>query len=160
MAKREEKEKVDIEELASRMGQLEKAMDRLSAPYTQLVGYLDRLQEISRSYFRLLDLLQRYGSLSPEMAIPEIKDPISKEIVKALFEKGGRNISQITEALRTRRGTASRRIVRERLKVLEERGVVVSSKGSRGNVYDVSEATVRRWSEVLGLMAPREEEIP
>ncbi len=160
MAKREEKEKVDIEELASRMGQLEKAMDRLSAPYTQLVGYLDRLQEISRSYFRLLDLLQRYGSLSPDMAIPEIKDPISKEIVKALFEKGGRNISQITEALRARRGTASRRIVRERLKVLEERGVVVSSKGSRGNVYDVSEATVRRWSEVLGLMAPREEEIP
>lgn len=154
----DDEEKVDIEELASRMEQLEKAMDRLSQPYGKLVGYLDRLQEISRSYFRLLDLLQRYGSLSPEMAIPEIKDTISKEIVKVLFEKGGRNISQITEALRARRGTASRRIVRERLKLLEGRGIVVSSAGSRGKVYDVSEGAVRRWSEVLGLVAPRVEE--
>ncbi len=153
-----EDEEVDLEALAQRMEQLEKAIDRLSEPYGQLVGYMGRLQEISRSYFRLLDLLQRYGSLSPEMAIPEIKDPISKEIVQVLFEKGGRNISQIAEALRARRGTASRRIVRERLKTLESRGVVVSSGGSRGNVYDISEATVHRWSEVLGLVAPSKEE--
>ncbi|MCJ2519831.1 MAG: winged helix-turn-helix domain-containing protein [Candidatus Thermoplasmatota archaeon] len=153
----EDEEKVDLEALASRMGQLEQAMDRLSQPYAQLVGYLDRLQEISRSYFRLLDLLQRYGSLSPEMAIPEIKDPISRDIVRVLFEKGGRNISQIAAGLRARRGTASRRIVRERLMLLEEKGVVVSSRESRGRVYDVSDETVRRWSQVLGLIAPGSE---
>lgn len=139
------------------MEQLEKAMDRLLEPYSQLVGYMDRLQEISRSYFRLLDLLQRYGSLSPDMAIPEVKDPLSREIVNVLFEKGGRNISQITEALRARRGTASRRIVRERLKALEAKGVVSQSRGPRGNVYDVTEETVRRWSRVLGLLAPESE---
>ncbi len=133
-------------------------MVRLSQPYSQLVGYLDRLQEISRSYFRLLDLLQRYGSLSPDMAIPEVKDPISREIVNVLFERGDRNISQIAQALRARRGTASRRIVRERLKTLEERGVVRSSRGSRGKVYDVTEETVRRWSRVLGLVAPDADE--
>ncbi len=153
----EDEEKVDLEALASRMGQLEKAMDRLSQPYAQLVGYLDRLQEISRSYFRLLDLLQRYGSLSPEMAIPEIKDPISRDIVKVLFEKGGRNISQIAGALRARRGTASRRVVRERLRLLEEKGVLVSSRESRGKVYDISDETVRKWSQVLGLIAPGSE---
>ncbi len=153
----EDEEEVDLEALASRMGQLEQAMDRLSQPYAQLVGYLDRLQEISISYFRLLDLLQRYGSLSPEMAIPEIKDPISRDIVRVLFEKGGRNISQIAAALRARRGTASRRIVRERLKLLEEKGVVVSSRESRGQVYDVSDETVRKWSQVLGLIAPGSE---
>ncbi len=154
-----DEEKVDLEDLAVKIEQLEKAMDRLTRPYTQLVGYLERLQEISRSYFRLLEMLQRYGSLSPDMAIPEIKDPISREIIKALFEKGGRNISQITEALRVRRGTASRRIVRERLKGLEKKGVVVSTPGSRGRVYDVSEATVLRWSRVLGLVASESEEV-
>lgn len=153
----EEEEKVDLDELASRMEQLEKAMDRLSRPYGQLVGYLERLEEISRSYFRLLDLLQRYGSLTPELAIPELRDPISKEIVRALFEKGGRNISQLTEALRKGRGTASRRIVRERLRRLEEDGIVVSRRGGRGKVYDVSDDAVRRWSEVLGLIAPEGE---
>lgn len=154
----EDEEKVDLEALADRMEQLEKAMDRLSEPYGQLVGYLGRLQEISRSYFRLLDLLQKYGSLSPDMAIPEVKDSISREIVNVLFERGGRNISQITEALRARRGTASRRIVRERLKQLQERGVVYASRSSRETVYDVTEDAVRRWSRVLGLIAPEEEE--
>ncbi len=154
----EKEEKVNLEALADRMEQLEKAMDRLSEPYGQLVGYLGRLQEISRSYFRLLDLLQKYGSLSPDMAIPEVKDPISREIVNVLFERGGRNISQITEVLRARRGTASRRIVRERLKQLRERGVVYASGGSRGTAYDVTEETVRRWSKVLGLIAPEEGE--
>ncbi len=154
----EDEERVDLEDLALRMEQLEKAIERLSQPYGQLVGYLDRLQEISRSYFRLLDLLQRYGSVSPDMAIPEIKDPISREIVSVLFEKGGRNISQIAQTLRARRGTASRRIVRERLKALEEGGVVYSSPGSRGKVYDVTDETVRRWSQVLGLISPASEE--
>lgn len=153
-----EKEKVDLEALADRMEQLERAMDRLSEPYGQLVGYLGRLQEISRSYFRLLDLLQRYGSVSPDMALPEVKDPISREIVNVLFERGGRNISQITEALRARRGTASRRIVRDRLKQLQERGVVTPSSGSRGTAYDVTEEAVRRWSKVLGLITPEEGE--
>lgn len=151
-----DEEKVDLEDLASKIEQLEKAMDRLSQPYGQLLGYLERLQEISRSYFRLLDLLQRYGSLSPEMAIPEIRDPISREIIKVLFERGGRNISQITEAVRARRGTASRRIVRERLQALEENGVVASSAESRGKVYDISEETVRKWSQVLGLVTGSE----
>lgn len=158
MARKEEE--VDLEALADRMEQVEKAMDRLREPYSELVGYIDRLQEISRSYVRLLDLLQRYGSLSPDMAIPELKDALSREIVNVLFEKGGRNISQITEALRAKRGTASRRIVRERLKALEAKGIVHRSGDPRGTAYDVTEETVRRWSKVLGLVAPGPEEEP
>ena len=150
----EEKKKAQLEDLASKIGQLEGAINLLRKPYGELLGHLDRLQEIARSYFRLLDLLERYGSLSPDMAIPELKDPISRDIVKALFEKGGRNISQITEAVRKLRGKASRRIIRERLQTLESKGVVDATTQSRGKVYDVSDDTVRRWSRVLGLVGP------
>jgi DNA-binding transcriptional ArsR family regulator len=150
----EEDEKAQLQDLASKIEQLEGTVNLLRKPYAELLGHLDRLQEIARSYFRLLDLLQRYGSLSPDMAIPELKDPISRDIVKVLFDKGGRNISQITDAVRNLRGKASRRIVRERLQALETKGVVVATKQSRGKVYDVSEETVRRWSKVLGLMTP------
>ncbi len=94
------------------------------------------------------------------MAIHELKDPITRDIVKVLFEKGGRNISQITESVRNLRGKASRRIVRERLQNLESKGVVVATTQSRGKVYDVSDETARRWSKVLGLVAPDSGEEP
>ncbi|MCJ2555183.1 MAG: transcriptional regulator [Candidatus Thermoplasmatota archaeon] len=155
MADEEEEERARLEDLASKIERLEGAINLLRKPYGELLGHLDRLQEIARSYFRLLDLLERYGSLSPDMAIPGLKDPISRDIVKALFEKGDRNISQITEAVRKLRGKASRRIIRERLQTLESRGVVVATTQSRGKVYDVSDETVRRWSKVLGLVGPK-----
>ena len=107
--KEDKENQAQLEDLASKIEQLEGTINLLRKPYGELLGHLDRLQEIARSYFRLLDLLQRYGSLSPDMAIPELKDPISRDIVKVLFDKGGRNISQITEAVRQERGKASRR---------------------------------------------------
>lgn len=153
----DEEEGVDLADLAAKIEQLERAVDRLRKPYAQLVGYLDRLQAIARSYFRLLGLLDRYGALSPDMAIPGLKDPISRDIVRILFERGDRNITQVTEALRARRGSASRRIVRERLRDLEEDGILLSERTSRGRTYAVSEETVRRWSQILGLAIPEEE---
>lgn len=151
---REDEDRAQLRELASKIEQLEGTINLLRKPYSELLGRLDRLQEIARSYFRLLDILERYGSLSPDMAIPELKDPISRDIVRVLFDRGGRNISQVTEAVRKLRGKASRRIVRERLQGLEEKGVVVTTTQSRGKVYDVSDETVRRWSKVLGLVGP------
>lgn len=152
----DEEEGVDLADLAAKIERLERAVDRLRKPYAQLVGYLDRLQAIARSYFRLLELLNRYGALSPDMAIPGLKDPISRDIVRILFERGDRNITQVTEALRARRGSASRQIVRERLRDLEEGGILVSERTSRGRTYAVSEETVRRWSQILGLAIPQE----
>ncbi|MFQ6012902.1 MAG: hypothetical protein ACE5LS_04590 [Thermoplasmata archaeon] len=152
----EEREKEKLEDLASKIARLEGTVDRLREPYGELLDHLKRLQEIARSYFRLLDLLQRYGSVSPEMAIPALKDPIARDIVKVLFEKSGRNISQVTEGVRKLRGKASRRIVRERLQTLEAEGIVVAVAKSRGRVYDVSDETIRRWASVLGLVTSDE----
>ena len=147
----------EIQELRDQMEALSTALDRIAKPYGQLFEYLERFQGIAKSYFKVLDLYQKYGSVSPEIVVPGLKDPISKEIVKVLFDKGERNISQITEAVKARRGTASRRIVRDRLGSLEQAGVVVPSGQGKVRTFSVSEAVVEKWSQVLGLAKSQEQ---
>jgi DNA-binding transcriptional ArsR family regulator len=143
--------KEQIKDLAEKMEDMEAAMRRVSEPYSQLLEYIERFQKISSSYFRLLDLYQRHGSISPDLLVPEVKDSMSRDIVKVLFERDGQNISQITERLKEHRGTSSRRMVRERLKALEEKGVVRTRGSSRSREYWLTEEYVRKWYELLGL---------
>ncbi len=133
-----------IKELNQRIAELEGMMAELLAPVKEM-------QKATQKYLRLVDLALTHGGLSPELIIPNVKDPISKDIVSVLIDKNGRNISQITEALRTKRGSASRRIVREKLKSLEEQGIV-DRKGEKGvPFYFLSEMVLRKWSQLLGI---------
>jgi len=147
----------EIKELREQMEALSSAFDRIAKPYGQLFDYLDRFQNIARSYFRVLDLYEKFGAVSPEIVVPGLKDPISKEIVKALFEKEDRNISQITEAVKARRGTASRRIVREKIEALVADGVVVSAGNGKIRTFAIAPAVVEKWSQVLGLAKSEEQ---
>jgi hypothetical protein len=115
------------------------------------VEQLSRFQDTVQKYFRLMDLYQRHGVISIETILPGVKDDISKDIMRLLLDKPGINISEITEELRNRRGSASRRIVRDRLGELLEKGMVVEKSGKKEKTYEISEAVVRKWSEVLGL---------
>ena len=140
----------DVRELRKQVEALREVLGKVAEPYREITGYLDQLQSITRGYFRLLDLYAKHGAVSPDLVIPGLKDDISKHIVAALFEKGDRNISQVTESVKGKRGTASRRIVRERIRELEAKGVLVSAPGPRGRTYRVSEEIVEKWSQVLG----------
>ena len=140
-----------IRSLSDKMEQVEASMRTMSEPYSQLMEYLKRFQKISTSYFRLLDLYQRYGEISPDLLMPGVKDEISRGIVKILFERDGQNISQITDRLKERRGTASRRIVREKLNGLKEQGVVKEKGSPKSKEYWLSEEYVRKWYDLLGL---------
>ena len=141
----------DVRELRKQVEALREALAKVAEPYREIAGYMEQLQGIARGYFRLLDLYARHGVVSPDLVVPGLKDDISKAILSALFEKGDRNISQITEAVKGKRGTASRRIVRERLQGLVEQGVVVATSVSRGRTYRVSDEVAAKWSQVLGL---------
>ncbi len=141
----------EIKEMRNQVAQLSKAVDKVARPYQEVIGQLEELQEIARRYFSLLDLYQRYGGISPEIVVPGLKDPISKEIVKVLFDKGDRNISQIAEAIKQRRGSSSRRIVREKLEKLVEEGVVSSTMDKKTRRFSISEEVLQKWSQVLGL---------
>jgi len=131
---------------------LEEAFEKIARPYSELLDYIEKFQGIARGYFRVMELYEKYGGISPEMVIPSLKDPISKEIVKVLFDKGEGNISQITREMKIRRGTSSRRIVRERLEKLEKEGIVICDPGKRSKSYSISKEVIEKWSQVLGLL--------
>ena len=53
--------------------------------------------------------------------------------------------------MKRKRGTASRRIVRERLEDLERQGIVVATPGSRTRTFRVAAEVADKWSQVLGV---------
>ncbi|WP_455391942.1 hypothetical protein [[Eubacterium] cellulosolvens] len=133
----------EVKELNSRIAELEGIISELQEPLRQL-------RSAARGYYKFIDLFMKYGGVSPDKIIPGVKDSISKEIINILFEKNGQNISQITEVLRSRRGSASRRIVREKLSNLERAGYVVRKTTKKSVEYYVSEDLLEKWSQVLG----------
>ncbi len=130
---------------------MERAMRDVSRPYAELVVQLELLRGIAERYFHLLELYQRHGVVSVDVILPEVKDAISKEISRIVMDHTGYNITQVTEELRARTGSASRRVVRARLQELNDLGVVTVEGGSRGNAYRISDRVIAKWSQVLGL---------
>jgi DNA-binding transcriptional ArsR family regulator len=140
-----------IEELSERIASLESSLREVTRPYSQLVEQLGQFQGIVQKYFRLLDLYQRHGVIAVDVILPELKDPMSREIMRILMDRPGLNISQISEELRTRTGSSSRRIVRERLEEMVRQDLLTEEKGSKAKTFTVSARVVEKWSEVLGL---------
>jgi len=140
-----------IQELTERIAQIEETIRQVSVPYSQLVSQLATFQETVGKYFRLMDLYQRYGVVSVDTIVPEVKDPISKDILRILLDRPGLNISQLTDELKGRRGSSSRRIVRDKLGELAKAGLLVEEAGRNERSYRLSEDLVKRWSQVLGL---------
>jgi len=134
----------EIEQLNEKIEELEKILSQFQEPFVQM-------REVADGYVRLIDTFVRRGILSPGDIFSDIKDDISKEIIGALLQKNGLNISQITEVVRRRRGTASRRIIRERLQVLETLGKVYPVHLKKEVRYWLSEEVVTKWSQMLGL---------
>ena len=140
-----------IEELTDRIEELESTLRKVAEPYTELVRQLSMFQDTVQKYFRLMDLYQKHGVVSIDTILPQVKDPISKEIMRILLDKPGLNISEITEELRARRGSSSRRIVRDRLGELLASGLVKERSDRKEKTYEISEEVVKKWSQVLGL---------
>jgi DNA-binding transcriptional ArsR family regulator len=140
-------EKKDLEkqvkDLSNRINELEKMLSLALKPLRQ-VG------KTTQNYLKITSLILEHGGLTPDMILPEIKDNISREIVRALMERKEQNISQITELVRTKRGTASRRIIRERIKKLQEKEVVEKKLKGKTQVYSLTDKVIKKWSKLLG----------
>ena len=146
----------ELRELQAQIEALRTALADVARPYTELMAYVERLQDASRGYYRILDLFAKYGKVSPDLVVLGLKDDISRHIVVALFDRPDRNISQITEAVRGKRGTASRRIVRKRLEELERQGIVVATPG-RSRTFRIADEVAEKWAQVLGVPKYRDQ---
>lgn len=127
-------------------------LDRLTGLYRDLLGRLGTFARMEESYLRLVGMYARYGVVSPELLVPEAKDPISREVLRvmALLTEG--SVQEITDRLRETRGSASRRIVSERLLRLERFHAVERKVSPKGRVrWRLSDEVVRKWAGMLGL---------
>ncbi|ENO11795.1 hypothetical protein MBGDC06_00329 [Thermoplasmatales archaeon SCGC AB-539-C06] len=133
----------EIKELNKRISELEKMLSVLIKP-------LQDVRKTTSNYMRLTGLLIDHGGLTPDLILPEIKDPISKEIVRVLMDRNEQNISQITELIRSKRGTASRRIIREKIQELTEKNIIQKHQKGSLYVYSLTEKVIKKWSQMLG----------
>ncbi len=134
----------EIRKLNNRISELEKMLSTLTQP-------LRRIQDTTSSYLRIIRLLLEHGGITPELIIPDVKDPISKEIVQVLMDKKEQNISQITELVRNKRGTASRRIIREKVTELTDKNIIQKQQKGSLNVYSLSKEVIIKWSKLVGI---------
>jgi len=143
---------VEKNELTKEIKSLNKRIDELESMLRAVVQPFQEMRKSTSSYVRLIGLMLEHGGLTPDTILPNIKDPIEQNIVRVLTQKKDLNISQITEHVRSKRGTASRRIIREKLKILESKNIVYSQlKGSR-TVYNLTDEVIKKWSQLLGFI--------
>jgi DNA-binding transcriptional ArsR family regulator len=150
VAEKAEKDR-KIEELTERISSLEASLREVTVPYAQLVQQLGQFQNVVNKYFRLLDLYQKHGVIAVDVILPQVKDPMSREIMRILMDHPGFNISEVADELRVRTGTSSRRIVRAKLEDLAKEGLITEVRDKKVKGYRVSDDVIKKWSEVLGL---------
>ncbi len=124
----------DIEERLRRVEELlQDVLRRLEhiENYLRTIGIGGEVARVAQSLFLAFSLPARLAIDAASRVVEALKvlggaDPITRSVIEALSSCEELSVSEITRRVKALRGTASRRIVRERLALLEERGVVIA----------------------------------
>ena len=142
----------EIARLSKKIDNLEGMISDMAQPYQETMAMMAKFNEMASGYLKIINLYQQHGKVSPEMLVPSVKDPIAQDILVILFEKKELNVSQIAEILKEKRGTSSRKTVRDKLKELEEARAIEVIDEKKVKKYKVSDDLVEKWLKLLGVM--------
>lgn len=128
-----------LDEISERLGRLEELIERVGPGIEEVrtsakvikegFEFYDGMVRLMGKFTKAERLESRFGDLK--------KDDISWRIIQILDTSRPLNISQITASVRAERGTASRRIVRERVNELVGRGIlqVIEDEDDRARYF-------------------------
>jgi hypothetical protein len=132
-----------LDEISHRLDRMEHIISRLGPNLEEVTdsarviregfAFYDGMVKLMSKFTRAERLESRFGDLK--------KDEISWRIIQVLDGSRPLNISQITAAVRSERGTASRRIVRDRVNTLLERGIlkIIDDEDERARYFALAE---------------------
>lgn len=152
MTEKEEEQAREIAELHKKIDRLEEMITEFRQPFRDAQGYMSKFNEMASGYLKIIGLYQQHGKVSPEMLVPTVKDPIAQDILVILFEKKELNVSQIADQLKEKRGSASRKTVRDKLAILEDARAIEVVDDKKVKKYKVSDELVEKWLKLLGVM--------
>lgn len=152
MANTEKDKDKEIQRLSTKIDNLEGMISEMAKPYQETMAMMAKFNEMASGYLKIINLYQQHGKVSPEMLVPSVKDPIAQEILVILFEKKELNVSQIAENLKEKRGTSSRKTVRDKLIELEQANAIEVIDDKKVKKYKVSDELVEKWLKLLGVM--------
>ena len=131
-----------LDEISERLARVETLIERIGPGIEEVsesakviregFEFYDGMVKLMSKFTKAERLESRYGDLK--------KDQISWLIIKILDSNKPLNISQLTAAIRAERGTASRRIVRERVNSLYQRGIldVIEDEDERARFFTLA----------------------
>ena len=116
-----------LDEISTRLARLEELIERVGPGLDEVsqsarviregFEFYDGMVKLMTKFTKAERLESQYGDLK--------KDDISWRIIQILDNSRPLNISQITAVVRSERGTASRRIIRERVNALVSREILM-----------------------------------
>jgi DNA-binding transcriptional ArsR family regulator len=137
------KTKERIEDVGEKLDAIMNRLDQIEAvlssgkPDDDLLAILRGLRASVSLYNQPVQALKRLYDAQPILKQETVeKDEISRIVVEALAVHGSMNASQLTREVHKVRGKSSRRIVRERLKKLQQAGLVRLAQGP-GRRYEL-----------------------
>jgi hypothetical protein len=134
--KKEEQVTINVNALQQLNRKLDQTIDRINTLESKIEEMSPELKDASGSLNMTLAILRTFQEVtnvatifSPSKWLMRLKpdvnlDAIERVIVDILTREGPKNISQLTAAVKRERGTASRRIIRERVNVMIKEGIL------------------------------------